>query len=78
MPVSYTHLDVYKRQEEIWTAAQQQWWYEEAQGDVWTTAVRCRTCRSSERARKAEARRIHLAGLAMKQERRLLESGILV
>ena len=28
--------------EEIWTAAQQQWWYEEAQGDVWTMAVRCR------------------------------------
>ena len=57
--------------EEIWTAAQQQWWYEEAQGDVWTTAVRCRACRSSERARKTEARRIHLAGLAMKQARLL-------
>jgi len=54
---------------EIWTAAQQQWWYEQAQGDVWTVAVRCRACRQSERARKAEAQRIHLAGLAMKQER---------
>ena len=63
--------------DEIWTAAQQQWWFEEAQGDVWTTAVRCRACRASERARKAEARRIHLEGLAMKQERRLLDSGIL-
>ena len=61
---------------EIWTAAQQQWWYEQAQGDVWTVAVRCRACRASERARKAEARRIHLEGLAMKQERWLPESGI--
>ena len=55
--------------DEIWTAAQQRWWFEEAQGDVWTVAVRCRACRASERARKAEARRIHLEGLAMKQER---------
>ena len=55
--------------EEIWTAAQQQGWYEEAQGDVWTTAVRCRPCRQRERARKAEARRIHREGLAMKRAR---------
>jgi hypothetical protein len=55
--------------EEIWTAAQQRWWYEVAQGDVWTTAVRCRTCRQQERLRKAEARRVHLAGLTMKHER---------
>lgn len=52
--------------EEIWTAAQQHWWYEVAQGEVWTTAVRCRACRQRERARKVEARRIHLAGLAAK------------
>ena len=57
--------------EEIWTAAQQQWWYEEAQGEVWTVAVRCRACRQAERARKAEARRIHREGLAMKQSQRL-------
>ena len=55
---------------EIWTAAQQQWWYEVAQGDVWTTATRCRACRQWERTRKAEARRIHLEGLAAKRERR--------
>ncbi|CDH46469.1 MAG: zinc-ribbon domain containing protein [Candidatus Competibacteraceae bacterium] len=55
--------------EEIWTAAQQQWWYEEAQGDVWTVAVRCRICRQHERERKAEARRVHREGLAMKQGR---------
>ncbi len=62
--------------EEIWTAAQQRWWYEEAQGDVWTVAVRCRACRQAERTRKAEARRIHREGLVMKQARRLPESGI--
>ena len=50
---------------ELWTAAQQQWWYEQAQGDVWTVAVRCRACRSSERARQAEARRIHFHPLGM-------------
>ena len=55
--------------EEIWTAAQQQWWYEEAQGEVWTVAVRCRACRQAERARTAEARRIHREGRAMKPER---------
>ncbi len=63
--------------EEIWTAAQQQWWYEAAQGEVWTTAVRCRICRQQERERKMEARRIHLEGLAAKQKAitRPIESG---
>ena len=51
---------------EIWTAAQQRWWYEVAQGEVWTTAVRCRACRQRERARRTEARRVHWAGLAAK------------
>lgn len=54
---------------EVWTAVQQRWWYEVAQGDVWTMAVRCRTCRQQERGRKAEARRTHLEGLALKRER---------
>ncbi|MCB1770887.1 MAG: zinc-ribbon domain containing protein [Candidatus Competibacteraceae bacterium] len=56
---------------EIWTAAQQQWWYEEAQGDVWITAIRCRACRRQERARRTEARRIHQEGLALKRTQRL-------
>lgn len=62
--------------EEVWTAAQQRWWYEVAQGDVWTMAVRCRACRRQERARKAEARRIHLEGLAIKRAQSLPGSGI--
>lgn len=61
---------------EIWTAAQQQGWYEAAQGDVWTTAVRCRACRQQERARKAEARRVHWEGLARKRAQPSLLSGI--
>ena len=58
--------------DEVWAAAQQRWWYEEAQGDVWTMAVRCRACRLRERERKAEARRVHWAGLTAKSRGREL------
>ena len=30
---------------EVWTAKQQKWWYEEAKGDLETTAILCRACR---------------------------------
>lgn len=53
---------------EVWTAGQQKWWYEVAKGDVFTTARRCRTCRRRERERRAEARRVHLEGIARKQQ----------
>jgi hypothetical protein len=56
--------------DEVWTATQQKWWYEVAQGDVWTRAVRCRACRRKEAARKAAAREVHVAGLARKHARR--------
>lgn len=52
---------------EIWTTTQQKWSYESAKGDLWTVAVRCRACRRRERDRKAEARRVHLAGVARKK-----------
>jgi hypothetical protein len=52
---------------EIWTPAQQKWWYEIAKGDVNSTAVMCRTCRRKERERRAEARRVHLEGVARKR-----------
>ena len=52
---------------ETWTAHQQKWWYEVAQGDVFTTARRCRNCRRRERERKNEARRVHQEGLGRKQ-----------
>jgi hypothetical protein len=51
---------------ETWTARQQKWWYETAKGDVFTRATRCRPCRARERARRDEARRVHLEGVARK------------
>lgn len=53
--------------EGIWTAARQKWWYEVAKGNVETRAVRCKSCRAIERARKALAREVHQAGLLAKQ-----------
>lgn len=55
--------------EGIWTAARQKWWYEVAQGNVETRAVRCSVCRTKERERKALARQNHQAGLLAKQTR---------
>ncbi len=34
---------------QVWTAEQQQWWYETAKGYVYATAVRCLTCRRERR-----------------------------
>lgn len=53
---------------EVWTAAQQKWWYEIAKGEVCSSAIRCRTCRRRKREHKAAARRAHLEGIARKQE----------
>ncbi len=52
--------------QEVWTALQQKWWYEVAKGGVYTSAKFCRPCRRQEQARRAEARRIHLEGIAKK------------
>ena len=54
--------------EEIWTGTQQKWWYEVAKGFVYSTAIRCRACRRKERDRRAEARQVHLEGMARKQQ----------
>lgn len=35
--------------QEVWTVAQQKWWYETAHGSLHTTAVRCRACRQERR-----------------------------
>ncbi len=37
---------------EVWTAEQQQWYYEEAKGPIYATATRCRDCREKFRADK--------------------------
>jgi len=53
--------------EQVWTARQQKWWYEVAGGNYDCRAVRCKACRIKERARIAEARRVHMEGLARKR-----------
>ncbi|WP_318651935.1 zinc-ribbon domain-containing protein [Pseudomonas sp. PDM11] len=42
--------------EQIWTAAQQRWWYEVCKGQVFSTAVRCRACRLNKRIRDGRER----------------------
>ena len=53
--------------EEVWPAERQKWWYEVAKGNINTQAVLCRSCREVEKERKAEARRVHLEGMARKR-----------
>jgi len=55
------------KSEELWRATQQKWWYEVAKGNVWTLARRCRACRRAKRDESAEARRVHLEGVARKR-----------
>ncbi len=53
--------------QELWTAKQQQRWYEEQGGEIEAIAIRCRACRRKEQLRKEAARKIHLDGLARKR-----------
>lgn len=55
--------------EEVWPANRQKLWYEVAKGNINTQAVLCRACRNKEKERKAEARKVHLDGLAKKRNR---------
>jgi hypothetical protein len=52
--------------QEVWRATQQKWWYEVAKGNVESRAKLCRSCRRAERERRAQARRVHLDGMARK------------
>ena len=54
-------------QQELWTAWQQQRWYEEQGGEIEAIAVRCRACRHKEKLRRDTARKIHLEGIARKR-----------
>ena len=58
---SFTCIDCGKR--EVWTAADQKWWYEEAQGKIASQASRCRDCRRIRRLRRSQERRVHVVGL---------------
>jgi putative zinc ribbon protein len=51
---------------EVWTAADQKWWYEEAKGKIASRASRCRDCRSKRRLRRSQERRAHVEGLVAK------------
>lgn len=55
-------------EEQVWTAKQQQWWFEEVGALYWRKAVRCRPCRIKERLRKEHARRTSLEGQRRKAE----------
>ncbi|MFI5013700.1 MAG: zinc-ribbon domain containing protein [Hyphomicrobiales bacterium] len=68
IPVEFTCRECGKV--ELWTPHQQKWWYEVAKGNVSSTAIMCRPCRRRERDRRAEARRVHLEGIAQKSGRR--------
>ncbi len=48
---------------EVWTALQQQWWYETAKGKIDSTANRCSACRRKRRLRRSQELRIHIEGL---------------
>ena len=54
---------------QVWTAQQQKWWYEEAGGKLETRAVRCRACRLKEKMRISQARATHLTGLSQKRQK---------
>ncbi|HWO09736.1 MAG TPA: zinc-ribbon domain containing protein, partial [Polyangiaceae bacterium] len=53
--------------EEVWPAERQKWWYEVAKANISAVAVLCRSCREVKKAKRAEARRVHLEGLAKKR-----------
>ena len=55
---------------EVWTGSQQKWWYEEAGGDIESTAIRCRECRAKERERKEEVTRLKDQGLKRARKER--------
>jgi hypothetical protein len=55
--------------EQVWSAAQQKWWYEVAKGYIYSSAKYCRACRHREQARRVDARRVHLDGMARKRAR---------
>lgn len=68
--------------EEIWTAKQQQWWYEVAKGSIYSGAIRCRACRQARRAKRkhgsgAEIQPIRHIGTLVKLVRAEIEPVIL-
>jgi hypothetical protein len=52
--------------QEVWRAADQKWWYEQAKAKIATRANRCSTCRRKRRMRRSQERRIHIEGMVAK------------
>lgn len=50
---------IYCGVEQVWTAAQQKWWYEVAKGDRHSGACLCRACRREARREKGMNRPLH-------------------
>lgn len=65
--------------EEIWTAKQQQWWYEVANGPIYSRAIRCRACRQARRqgGGPAPEQPIRHVGTLMKLVRAEIEPALL-
>lgn len=42
---------------EVWKASSQKWWYEIAKGNIDSTAIHCRECRSKRRLEKEEQKK---------------------
>jgi hypothetical protein len=68
--------------EEVWTAKQQQWWYEVARGSIYSGAIRCRACRRKSRAKckdgsPTDHQPIRHVGTLMKLVRAEIEPAIL-
>ena len=73
LPKFYVDRAIVCRQcgtEEVWPAERQKRWYEVAKGNINTVAVLCRSCREVKKAKKVEARRVHLEGVAKKRAKR--------
>ncbi len=79
MPVDSTKTKIYKDyyydevficvdcgNESIWSAKQQQWWYEVHQAYEGSKAVRCQSCRAHIEAGKEEQKR-HMEEMAKKE-----------
>jgi len=54
-------------EQELWTAKQQQRWYEDQGGEIEAIAIRCRACRRKDKLRRDTARKDHLEGLTRKR-----------
>ena len=52
--------------EEVWTARKQKWWYEEAGGNLETTAVHCRECRDKKNLERKEQKE-HMKEMAKRK-----------